>query len=174
MIAHGMKGQSEANQSIEVFVNSLLDTYCSRMVEAGKTAKEMANVLRNIVGTCGMFLYLPYYMLYVHDTFPVDAENKSRHHDALGILGLKLMRIAYDTDYIPDSTGADEIRGLFDSLRGEEVDKAQKLFASRGRKMQSRKSSMLRAMNRRLSDTEMLYAAHESMRRLSIFGSIKE
>ena len=33
---------------------------------------------------------------------------------------------------------------------------------------------MLRAMNRRLSDTEMLYLASESMRRLSISGSIKE
>jgi hypothetical protein len=175
MIAHGMKGQSEANQSIEVFINSLLDTYCSRMVEAGRTVKEMANILRNIVGTCGMVLYLPYYILCAHDTFfPVDAENKSRHHDALGIIGLNLMRLAYDTDYIPNSAGADEIRRLFDSLLGEEVDKSQQLFASRGRKLQSRKSSMLRAMNRRISDTEMLYAAYESMRRLSISGSIKE
>jgi len=173
MIAHGMKGQWE--ESIEVYINSLIDKYCSRMVDAGKTTKEMANILRNIVGNCGWFMYLPFYILNVHDTFPVDAEYKSRHHDALGILGLKMMRLAYDTDYIPDSSGAVEIRGLFDSLRKEEVDNAQQLFASkRGRKMQSRKSSMLCAMNRRLSDTEMFYLAHESMRRLSISQSIKE
>ena len=170
MIAHGMKGLWE--ESIEVFINSLLDTYCSRMVEAGKTTVEMANILRNVVGTCGHILYMPYYVLHVHDTFPVDAENKSRHHDALGILGLKLMCLAYDPDY--NSAGAVDIRRLFDSLRKEEVEKALQLFTSKGRKMQSRKSSMLRAMNRRLSDTDMLYLANESMRRLSVSGSIKE
>ena len=92
MIAHGMKGLWE--ESIEVFITSLLNTYCSRMVEAGKTTEEMANILRNVVGTCGHILYMPYYVLHVHNTFPVDAGNKSRHYDALGILGLKLMCLA--------------------------------------------------------------------------------
>jgi len=173
MIAHGLKGQWE--ESIEVYINSLIDTYCSRMVEAGKTTDEIANILRNMVGICGWFMYLPFYILNIQDTaFPVDAEYKSRHHDALGILGLKFMRLGFDTDYMPDTAGAVEIRALFNSLLKEEVDNAQQLFASRGRKMQSRKSSMLRTMNRRLSDTEMFYLAHESMKRFSISGSIKE
>ena len=174
MIAHGMKGQWEANRSIEVYINSLLDTYCSRMVEAGKTTEDMAKILRNIVGTCGMFMYLAFYILGVHDTFPVDAENKSRHRHALGVLGLKFMRLSHDTDNFPDSAGPVEIRGLFNALRKEEVDDAHQLFASMGRKMQPRKSSMMRAMNRRLSDTEMLYHALESMRRLSTFESVQE
>jgi hypothetical protein len=104
----------------------------------------------------------------VHDTFPVDAENKSRHHHALGVLGLKFMRLS------SDSAGPVEIRGLFDTLQKEEVDDSLQLFASIRRKMEPRKSSMMRAMNRRLIDTVMLYHAHESMRRLSISGSIKE
>ena len=92
MIAHGMKGQWEADQSIEVYINSLLDTYRSRMVEAGKTTEDMAKILRSIVGTCGMFMY--FYIMGVHDTFPVDAKNKSRHHHALGVLGLKFVQLS--------------------------------------------------------------------------------
>jgi hypothetical protein len=173
LIAHGFKGMWEG--SIEVYINSLLDTYLSRMAEAGKTAGEIATILRTIVGMCGWFMYLPFYILNIQDTaFPVDAEYKSRHHDALGVLGLKFMRLGFDTDYVPESTGAAVIRELFDSLLKEEVENAQQLFASRGRKMQSRKSSMLRAMNRRLSDTEMFYLAHESMKRFSVSGSIRE
>jgi hypothetical protein len=60
----------------------------------------------------------------VHDTFPVDAENKSRHHHALGVLGLKFMRLS------SDSAGPVEIRGLFDTLQKEEVDDSLQLFAS--------------------------------------------
>jgi hypothetical protein len=144
------------------------------MVEAGKTTKEMAKIMRNIVGTCGMFLYLPYYILHVPHHAPVDAQDKERHYDSIGILGLKLMRLGFDTNYVPGSTGEAEIRAQFDSLRGAEVNAAQQVFASMKRKMQPRKMSILRAMNRRISDTEFLFAANESMRRLSISGSIKE
>lgn len=174
MIAHGLKGQVGAIQSIEVFINSLLDTYCSRMVEAGKTTKEMAKIMRNIVGTLGMFEYLAYYILRVPHYAPVDAQDKERHYDSVGILGLKLMRLGFDTDYVPESTGVAEIRAEFDSLRGAEMNAAHQVFASTKRKMQPRKMSMLRTMNRRISDTEFLYAANESMRMLSISGSIKE
>ena len=125
-----MKGQWE--ESIEVYINSLIDTYCYRMVEAGKTTEEMANILRNIVGTCGMFMYFVFYIAKVQDTAPVDAENKSRHHDAQGILGLKFMCLAFGTDYVSYSATAAEIRAQFDSLLKEEVDNALQLFASTG------------------------------------------
>lgn len=128
IIAHCIKGQSEAKQqSSEVFINSLLDTDCYQRIEAGRTAKERTKILHNIVGTCGMVLYLlPYYILYIHSTFfPIDAKNKSHHHDTLGILGLNLMHLTYDTNYISDLAGVDEIRLLFASLREEGVDKAQ-------------------------------------------------
>ena len=50
MIAHGFNVQWEANQSIEVYINSLLDTYCSRMIEAGMDPDDMAELLRGIIG----------------------------------------------------------------------------------------------------------------------------
>ena len=170
----GLKGQLEAIQSIDAFIKTAIDTYCSRMVEAGKTTKEMAKIMRNIVGTCGMFEYLAYYILHVPHHAPVDAKDKERQYDSVGILGLKLMHLGFDTNYVPESTGEVEIRAQFNSLRGAEVNAAQQVFASMKHKMQPRKMSILRVMIRRVSDTEFLYTANESMRRLSISGSIKE
>ena len=171
MIAHGLNGQWEANQSIEVYVNSLLDAYCSRMVEAGKDPDDMADILRGIIGWCGAYMFLGLYILNVQDAFPIESvENKRRHRDAVGILGLKLMRLAYDTGFAPDFMGMLEIRELFDSMRLEEVDSARYFFASGGRKMNKRRSSTLRIANRRLSDTEMIYLAEESAKKFSVEG----
>jgi hypothetical protein len=164
MIAHGLKGQWEANQSIEAYINSLLDTYCSRMVKAGKNPTEMAYILRNVVGWCGVYMYMALYVLKVQDTFPIEsAENKMRHRDAVGILGLKLMRLAYDTNFVPEFIGMVEIRELFDSIRMDEVNSARMLFASMGRKMPRRKSSTLRTSSRRLSDTEIIYLSEKRL-----------
>jgi hypothetical protein len=169
MIAHGLKGQQDANQSIDNYVNSIIDTYFDRMVKAGKTAEEQAKILRNVVGTCGMFIYEVFYVIEAQiSNAPVDTEHKAWHRDTNGILGLKLMRLGFDTDAYPVSTGYIEIRELFDSLREEEVSNAYGLFASLGRTKQSRKFSMLRAMNRRISDTEMLYAVEEAVKRFSL------
>jgi hypothetical protein len=169
MIAHGLKGQQDANQSIDNYVNSIIDTYFERMVKAGKTAEEQAKILRNVVGTCGMFIYEVFYVIEAQiSNAPVDTEHKAWHRDTNGILGLKLMRLGFDTDAYPVSTGYIEIRELFDSLREEEVSNAYGLFASLGRTKQSRKFSMLRAMNRRISDTEMLYAVEEAVKRFSL------
>lgn len=175
MIAHAMDGHSEANESIEIYINTLIDTYCSKMTDAGKTEKEMAGILRNIVGWCGWFSYLGFYVLNVQDSFPVESEeNKKILHDTNGIIGMKLLRLAYDNDYVAVSTGFDDIRKIFNSLREEEVTRAQNVFTSRKRRMQPRKSSMLRATNRRLSDTEMLSLAAESVKRFSSRFSITE
>ncbi len=90
-------------------------------------------------------------------------------------LNLKFMRLGFDTDYVPESAEAFDVREQFDSLVKEEVENAKQSFASRGqKKMQSRMSSMLRAMDRRLSNTEMFYLAHQSMRRFSVSSSIRE
>lgn len=169
MIAHALNGHSEANESIKIYINTLIDVYCSRMIEAGKTPEEMADILRNIAGWCGWYQYLAVYVLNVQDSYPVESDEKKKYlRDAIGILGMNLMRLSYDTDYVPVSTGFDDIRKVFDSLQGDEVTRAQNVYASVTRKMQPRKSSMLRAANHRLSDTEMLYLAAESVRRLSI------
>ena len=78
------------------------------------------------------------------------------------------MRLAYDDEFISESASLEEVRKVFDYLIEDEVTRAQYVFASGTSRRQPRKSSMLRAANRRLSDTEMLFLAAESMKRISI------
>ena len=177
LIAHALSGHLEANESIEKHNNTLIDSYLARMAEAGKSEGELASILRNIAGWCGWFGYVAYYLFredpnhsQVH-TFPVQEINKGHLCDSIGILSLKMMRLAYDTDYVHASAGINEIRQVFDSLIEEEVTRAQYVFASGTSKRQPRKSSILRASDRRLSDTQMLYMAAESLKRLSIAGN---
>ncbi len=173
MIAHALNGRAEANTSINIYINALLDNYCSQMVEAGKSFDEMAGILRVIAGTCGNFMYLAYYIIHCHDFFPVESSvDKEYLWDALGILGWRLMRLAYDTDYVPVSSGMVEIRSTMFNLLEEEVSLAQSVFDSRKVRRQPRKSSMLRASNRRVSDTEMVYFMAQHVRRSTIRGSI--
>jgi len=174
LIAHAMSGHKEANESIQAHINILIDTYFSRLREDGKTEDELASILKNIAGWCGWFQYIAFYLFredphnsQVHN-FPVELVNKAHLCDSIGVLSLKLMRLAYDDEYITKSASLEEVRKVFDYLIEDEVTRAQYVFASGTNKRQPRKSSMLRAANRRLSDTEMLFLAAESMKRLSL------
>ena len=169
MIAHALNGHPEMNESIEVYINALIGTYCSKMTEAGKTEQEVAHIVRNIARWCGWFQYLAFHILNVQDLFPVESQkSKDYIHDAVGVLGLKLMRLSYDADYVAASTPSGEVQKIFDELKEEELERAHQVLVAGKKRMQPRKSSILRAANRRLSDTEMLYLAAESVRRLSI------
>jgi len=170
MFCHALNGNIEANESIELHINTLIDTYLSRMADAGNTPSELAAILRTGVGWTGWFMFLIFYILgFMTEFLPVESEvSKDRVIDSMGVLGMKLLRVGYDTNYIPESASVDEIRKVFNSLVEEEVTRAQYLFASGTSKRKPRKSSMLRDVNRRLSDTELLYLAAESMKRLSI------
>ena len=111
MIAHALNGHPEMNESIEVYINALIGTYCSKMTEAGKTEQEVAHIVRNIARWCGWFQYLAFHILNVQDLFPVESQkSKDYIHDAVGVLGLKLMRLSYDTDYVAASTPAGEVQ----------------------------------------------------------------
>lgn len=169
-IAHAMEGHSEANESIEAFINTLIDTYLSKMAEAGKSQEELAAILRNIIGWSGCFQYAGFYMMGLQNHFPVDSEeDKGLVKDALGLLGMKFLRLAFhDGEGVNASTALDDVRKAFDSLRGEELTRAKEVFASGKGKMKPRKSSVLRSASKRLSSTDLIYLAAESVRRLSV------
>lgn len=186
MIAHTLNGHNdEANPSIEAYINTLIDTYCSRMVEAGKTPEEVGGIMRNIIGWTGWFQFFTFFILGDVFPFPVESEaSKTRLRDALGVLGFKLLRVSYDTNHVSRSASAEDIRKIFNDLRGEEVKRAQDVFAAGKLRRQPRKSSIWRSVIRRVSGTEMFYAAAEaslsnasteiteSIRRLSVSGEI--
>eukprot|EP00581_Thalassiosira_minuscula_P005570 CAMPEP_0183735376 /NCGR_PEP_ID=MMETSP0737-20130205/46467_1 /TAXON_ID=385413 /ORGANISM="Thalassiosira miniscula, Strain CCMP1093" /LENGTH=577 /DNA_ID=CAMNT_0025969101 /DNA_START=66 /DNA_END=1796 /DNA_ORIENTATION=- len=161
MIAHALNGHADANASIETFINTLMDTYCAKMTEAGKTPKEIDAIVRNIVGWTGWFQYFTFYIM---DVFPFPAESdasKLRLRDALGVLGFKLLRLSYDREYVAASASAKDIRRIFNSLWGEEIKRGKDAFAAGRGRRQPRKSSIWRTTSRRLSATEMLYLTAE-------------
>lgn len=169
MIAHVLNGRVEAYTSIDIYIKSLLDNYLSRMAEAGRSLTELASILRIIAGTCGNFMYLVFYEVHCQDFFPVESSaDKEYLYDAIGILGWKLMRLAYDTDYVPASSSVDDIRRTMFKLLEEEIALAQSMFDSRKARRQPRRSSILRAANRRISDTQMVYLMAEHARRSTI------
>ena len=61
-------------ESIDNYIKTLLDDYTSKM-QAGKTSEEMAAILRNILGWCGMVQYVVFYFLGVQlDAFGVEGD----------------------------------------------------------------------------------------------------
>lgn len=124
---------------------------------AGKTKEEISDILRYVVGWLRCFHFQVYYFLRAFlDTLPCNSEeDRELVRDTTGILGLKLTRLCYDNHFLVEGASSEEVRQKFMSLVEEEVTgTAQSMLGSK-RRMQSRKSSMLRANNRRVSDAAM-------------------
>ena len=61
----------------------------------------------------------------------------------------------------------EDVRKMFDSLRGEEMKRAHDVFNSKKKMMKPRKSSIIRSSSKRLSSSEVLFMASESLKRMS-------
>lgn len=169
MIAHALSGHLDANESINAFIVSLLDSYVACMSEAGKTPTEVSSIIRNLCGWTGWFQFLAFYLLDVQTNFfPCETEYERKYvQNAMGVLGLKLLRLSYDTDYFPEGATTEQVKKMFLSLVEEEVtETAHERYKQRSRR-QPRKSSMLRAANRRVSDAMLNFIAADEVARLS-------
>ena len=154
MVAHALKNtESNANIQIRHFMETFLKCYLSEM-SSGRTAKEMTSMYKRCFGWAGLFMVGVFYLSDGFIGEAPGAENKkSREYirDAMGVLGLKLMRVCYDTEYVPESTSLAELTLLFNALVDEELTQAYALPTPK-RRVQPRKSSLLRISNRRVSD----------------------
>jgi len=163
MVAHALGGHLDANESINAFIISLLDSYAACMSEAGKSPGEVASIIRNVTGWAGWFQFLAFYFLDVQMVdFPCETEHDRKYvKDAMGVLGLKLLRLSYDTDYFPEGATTEQVKNMFLSLVEEEVTETAHERLMHRRRRQPRKSSMLRATNRRVSDAMLNFSARE-------------
>jgi thiamine kinase-like enzyme len=169
MVAHALAGHLDANESINDYIVTLIDSYMECMAKAGKTEEELASIMRNIPAWIGWFQFLAFYFLDVQMVnFPCESEHDRKYvKDSMGVLGFKLMRLAYDTDYFPEGATAEQVKRMFLSLVEEEVTETAQERMLHRRKRVPRKSSMLRATNRRVSDAMMNFAAADEVARLS-------
>lgn len=154
MVSHALKNtESNANIQIRRFIETFLTCYLSEM-STGKTAQEMACMYRRCFGWAGLFMVAVFYL---NDGFVGEApgaENKKARdyiRDSMGVLGLKMMRVCYDTEYVPETTTLNELTIMFNTLVEEELTQAYAISTPK-RKVQPRKSSLLRLSNRRVSD----------------------
>lgn len=135
MIAHALNGHSEVESNIKIYIETLLDTYLCRMEEDEKNPAEIAGIL-NIFGWCGWFQYGVFYvqtftefvsanLQIMTDYYPVQSDKNTEYvRDAVGIFGLKLIRLFFDTEYYATLTSTKDSRCVFTSLLEEEVAKA--------------------------------------------------
>ena len=163
MVAHALGGHLDASESINAFIISLLDSYAACMSESGKSPEDVASIIRNVTGWTGWFQFLAFYFLDVQMVdFPCETEHDRNYvKDAMGVLGLKLLRLSYDTDYFPEGATTEQVKKMFLSLVKEEVTEAGQERLMHGSRRQPRKSSILRATNRRVSDTMLNFSARE-------------
>ena len=167
LIGHMLNGYREA--SIDNFINTMLDCYFDRMSKTGKSDAELAYIYRNTIGWVGFCQYVCFYFLKIQlDAFGVESEELQNYvHDAMGVMGLKFMRVSYDTEYVAPSTSLQDLKLLFKNMIEEEVIRAKSNFNSRKTRMQPRKSSMLRTSSRRVSDASM-YLSSNLVREFSL------
>eukprot|EP00804_Cyclotella_cryptica_P027295 CCRYP_014385-RA/>CCRYP_014385-RA protein AED:0.39 eAED:-0.67 QI:0/0/0/1/0/0/2/0/468 len=170
LIAHGIN--SSKTESINEYITSLLDCYCSRMVELGKTENEITALYRNIIGWSGYFQFGAFYFANCFvDFFPVqNARDREYVRDAMGILGLKLMRFSFDPLYLPKSTNIDQMKVFFRELLEDEVSRADFSLTTTDTEKKPRMSSSLRAADRRLSDAMVNFATTDLQISLSFFN----
>ena len=170
LIGHMLNGNRES--SIDKYVDTLLDCYLTKMKNDGqKTPQEMDAMFRNIVGWCGWCQFVVFYCLGVQmGAFGVESKELQNYvRDTMGVLGLKMMHLSYDTEHVAASANLKELRSLFQRLVDGEVSTAQTDFISRQHRQQKpqqrRKSSIFRASNRRLSDASMHHLSVEGLSR---------
>ena len=154
MVAHALNGHLDAVNDIELFLDTLWKEYASTLIEkTDKSPTEMAQIYRNIVGWCGFFMYFLFYVLGHNEFFPLTlSTERDQVTDAMGVLGLKLIRFGFDSEYEPDLATTDQLQAHYKTLVKEEVDRAYEISCKSQRRIRSRRSSTLRASGRRYSD----------------------
>ena len=158
MVAHALENtESNANNQIRNFIETFLKCYLSEM-SSGRSPREIAHIYRQCFGWAGNFMVAVFYLC---DGFigevPGAQNKKAREYvrDSMGLLGLKLMRVCYDKEYVPEDTNLSELTAIINALVDEEVTQTY-AQSNPKRRVQPRKSSLLRKSNRRVSDASIM------------------
>jgi hypothetical protein len=165
-VAHALNG--EVVESIPEYITTLVDCYLENMDETGASCLDKVSLYRYIIGWSGWFQFLALHRAKCQDTYPLRDNqcNKEYIQDAMGVLGMKMMQFAMDDEQIPNTSTIEEAKVMFEEMLEEEVSRAYKIFADERRKsrhvMKPRKSSFLRAANRRVSDAMLNFGMVEA------------
>lgn len=167
-VAHALNG--EVVQSIFEYITVLVDCYLDKMEEAaGITDSKKVVLYRNIIGWSGWFQFIALHWKKCQDSYPDkgNASNAAYVQDSMGLLGLMMMRFALDGDTQSNNSATlDDVKSAFTAMLRDEVHGAYKVATdekrSSERSVKSRKSSILRIMDRRISDAMLNFGTVEA------------
>lgn len=169
-IMHALNGNQDLAQNMTAFLDQHWETYVDTMCANEKGDNTfLTKLFHDTLAYTGWLMYLGYYSfrchidhLPIHDGSPEDAE---RVRDAVGLTGIRLMRLAFgDRQDGEEELTLEELRQKYQELITQEIDTA--LQVSHGRR-KGRRTSMLRASGRRVSDASLNFP-EVALARLSI------
>ena len=151
LLTHAMNGELSSSENILKFLDTLWDEYSSTV----QTDRELSDIYRTMLSFTGVIL-IAYYKLGFHlDYLPLDegnVEGLDRIKISIGVLGMKFLSWGFGNEE-EDTTTLLEMRTRFKDAIAEEILLLSPVKKMRGR---NRRSSMLRASGRRVSDAHLL------------------
>ena len=150
--AHALNQNSVAGTNCIEWLDSFWSSYEASIRKSGKTEKEVTKVFRQSLQYTALYC-LAYYGINVHMEFlPIDEGNEedlTKVKESIGLFGLKCLQYGMDT-----SLSLVELKNNY-----EQAIKQEMTFLHKVKKVQrGRRSSMLRASGRRVSDANLHYA----------------
>ena len=149
LLTHALNGELSSSENILKFLDTLWDEYSSTV----QTDRELSDIYRTMLSFTGVIL-LAYYKFGFHlDYLPLDegnVEGLDRIKTSLGVLGLKFLSWGFGSS---STTKLPEMRKRFKDSVTEEILLLSPVKKMRGR---NRRSSMLRASGRRVSDAHLM------------------
>ncbi|KAL7554391.1 hypothetical protein ACHAWF_017835 [Thalassiosira exigua] len=161
-LAHSINGHDRAATECLDWLDAFWSSYEGAMRDAGKSEEDVAGVYRQSLRATACYL-LAYYGINVHMEFlPIDegnTEDLGKVKEGIGAVGFKCLRWSVD-----DSLSYRDLAANYKGAIEEEMDRLRSAKKVR----RSRRSSVLRASGRRVSDANLFVAGLD---RMSIGGS---
>lgn len=150
--AHSINGYSQAAINIISWVDTFWTSYEAATRKAGTPEEQVAKVFRQSL-QCTAFFLLAYYGLGVHmDFLPIDENNVEdlcKVKESSGLAGLKLLQLGMD-----EGLSLIDLKHKYKHAIEEEMNELRPI-----KKVQrKRRSSLLRATGRRVSDADFHFA----------------
>ena len=152
VLAHAMNGEMSSSDNIIKFLDTLWDEYSSTV----QTERELSDIYRTMVSFIGVILIVYYKFGFHLEFLPLDEDNVeglNKVKESMGVLGMKFLSWGFGCNEEEDMTTLPEMRKKFKDAVAEEVQLLSPIKKMRGR---NRRSSMLRASGRRVSDAYLV------------------
>lgn len=165
MMCHALNGHQDVVDTVWKALDLLWVEYASVLVREGdKDDQFLSRTFQNIIAWCAWFMFQVYYVLDITSYLPVENEDdKKKVWDAIGVTGLKLMKLGFDTD---QPLSVQNLRTILKSVVQEEVGPLLEIANSR-KQPAPRRRSTLRSYERRVSDAEIHFNSREIGKQLS-------